>query len=386
MENPPLDISSKLPLIGTNIFTEMSRLAQETGAINLSQGFPDFNCSPELIGLVNLAMSQGKNQYAPMAGVPILLDTLAWKINQLYGISIRPESEITITPGGTYALYTAITAMVHPGDEVIVFEPAYDSYIPNIEINGGIAVTIPLTFPDYRIDWALVRSKITSRTRMILINSPHNPTGTVLQESDLVELSNIVEGTSILLVSDEVYEHLIFDGLVHQTVLKFPELFSRCFAIYSFGKVFHTTGWKMGYCVAPESLTKEFRKVHQFLSFSCNTPMQYGLATFLQEKKNWLSLPGFFQEKRDEFLRLLKKTAFIPLPCQGTYFQLLRFDHLTEEGDKDFAVRMTRDFGVASIPISAFYRDKKDDQVLRFCFAKKIDTLEKASQRLVLVK
>jgi methionine transaminase len=374
---------SKLPNVGTTIFTVMSSLAATHKAINLSQGFPDYDCSDELKAMVNEAMQQGHNQYAPMPGLPPLRSAIAEKISRLYQQSVNPDTEITITPGGTYAIFTAIATCIHPGDEVIIFEPAYDSYIPNVLVNGGIPVLISLSFPDYRINWTEVRSKITPRTKMMMLNTPHNPTGSILQENDIQELEKLVAEFNLLVLSDEVYEHLIFDGATHHSILRYPAIYRNSFVTFSFGKVFHNTGWKMGYCVAPEHLMKEYRKVHQYLCFSVNTPMQYGLAKFLETPSHYLELPAFYQQKRDYFLQLMKDSRFTPLASEGSYFQLMKYDRISEEGDKDFAIRMTKEFGVAVIPVSAFYQDGKDDHVIRFCFAKKQATLEQAAAKLI---
>jgi methionine aminotransferase len=373
---------SKLPNVGTTIFTVMSALAAQHEAINLSQGFPDFDCNETLKRFVDEAMEQGYNQYAPMPGIMPLREAIAEKISTLYGQTVGADTEITITPGGTYAIFTAIATCIGPGDEVIIFEPAYDSYIPNVLVNGGVPVRIPLSFPDYHIDWSLVRSRITPRTKMIMINTPHNPTGAILTATDIAELEKLVAEYNILILSDEVYEHLVYDGKEHLSLLRYPSLFKNSFVTFSFGKVFHNTGWKMGYCVAPAHLMQEYRKVHQYLCFSVNTPMQYGLAKFLRMPEQYLSLPAFYQQKRDYFLSLMRDTRFTPLESSGSYFQLMRYDRISDEGDKDFAIRITKEFGVASIPISAFYEDGKDDHVVRFCFAKKAETLEMAVERL----
>ncbi len=378
------DIISKLPLVGPTIFTVMSSLAAENNAINLGQGFPDYDMSPELIDLVNHYMNAGNNQYVHMNGLPALRNILAEKVFSLYQQQINADAEITITPGGTYAIYTALTTVLKRGDEVIVFEPAYDSYIPNIEINGAVPVLIPLIYPAYKIDWGEVRKKISAKTKMIILNSPHNPTGSVLSKDDIKELQQIVTGTNIFIISDEVYEHLIFDGKEHESMLKYPDLFARSFVCFSFGKVFHCTGWKLGYCVAPAVLMNEFRKVHQFNCFTCNTPMQYALADFLKEK-TYLSLGDFLQKKKDFFETLMEQTKFTPLSCYGSYFQLFSYKNISDETEKDFAVRLTKDFGVATIPVSAFYKNGKDDKVLRFCFAKKETTLQQAVNKLIHV-
>ena len=380
MSNP--SITSKLPFIGPTIFTVMSSLAAEHKAINLGQGFPDFPMNEALISLVEQHMKAGHNQYVHMNGLPALRNVLAEKVLGLYQQKIDPDTEITITPGGTYAIYTALTTVLQPGDEVIVFEPAYDSYIPNIEINGAVAILIPLTYPDYKIDWDEVRKRISPKTKMIMLNSPHNPSGSVLSQEDIKQLQTIVAGTNIFILSDEVYEHLIFDDMKHESMLRYPDLLERSFVCFSFGKVYHCTGWKLGYCIAPAALTNEFRKVHQFNCFTCNSPMQFALADFLQQKEFYLSLGNFLQKKRDFFLELMKQTKLKPLPSHGSYFQLYSYKGISEESEKDFAIRLTKDYGVATIPTSAFYKNGKDDKVLRFCFAKKESTLEEAVVRL----
>ncbi|HEX9514415.1 MAG TPA: methionine aminotransferase [Puia sp.] len=382
---PPPSISSKLPRVGTTIFTVMSSLAAELGAVNLGQGFPDYPMSAELIALVDEAMRNGFNQYAHMNGVPALSAVLAEKIHFLYGTSVDPRSQITITPGGTYAIYTALTTLLRPGDEVIVFEPAYDSYIPNIEINGAIPVRIDLQFPDYQIDWAEVRRRVSPQTRAIIINSPHNPTGSVLRATDIEQLRAIVRDTDIFIISDEVYEHLIFDGIPHQSILRYPDLLERSFVCFSFGKVYHCTGWKLGYCLSSPDLMNEFRKVHQFNCFSCHTPSQVALSKFLTNRDSYLSLSAFMQQKRDRFLDLMSSSRFTPLPSYGSYFQLYKYDRISDESDKDLAIRITKEYGVATIPVSAFYQSGKDDKVIRFCFAKKEETLEKAAERLIKI-
>ena len=376
-------IHSKLPNVGTTIFTVMSGLATHHNAVNLGQGFPDFPMNEELTELVNWAMKNNFNQYSPMPGWFPLRETIAEKVEFLYHTSINPDTEITITPGGTYAIYSAFTAILNPGDEVIVFEPAYDSYIPNIEINGAKAITINLVYPDYHIDWAAVKKAITSKTKAIIINSPHNPTGSVITENDIQELRKIVEGTNIFIISDEVYEHLIFDAIPHQSMLRYPDLLERSFVCFSFGKVYNCTGWKLGYCIAPAPLMKEFRKVHQFNCFSCHTPSQVALAQFLQNKEAYLSLSSFMQEKRDYFSKLMRDTKFEMLDSHGSYFICAKYDRISDEPDKEFAIRLTKEAGVATIPVSAFYQNGKDDKVLRFCFSKKNETLEKAVEKLV---
>jgi methionine aminotransferase len=360
----------------------MSSLAATHKAVNLGQGFPDFPICDKLVSLTNMAMLQGNNQYVHMCGLPALREALAEKCNVLYGSKINPETDVTITPGGTYAIYTAFTTILQPGDEVILFEPAYDSYIPNIEINGAIPVHIALTFPGYKINWEEVKNKVTTKTRAIIINSPHNPTGSVLEESDIAELRKIVNDTGIIIISDEVYEHLIFDDKPHLSMLRYPDLAARSFVCFSFGKVYHCTGWKLGYCIAPDSLMKEFRKVHQFNCFTCNSPAQYALAEFLKEKDHYLQLGKFLQQKRDYFNDLMKQTKFISLPSYGSYFQLYSYRNISNEPENEFAVRLTQQAGVATIPVSAFYKTPVDNKVLRFCFAKKEATLEEAVNRL----
>lgn len=375
-------ITSKLPTVGTTIFTVMSQLATEQGAVNLGQGFPDFPMSEELTSLVDAAMKNGWNQYTHMNGLPLLRQRLAEKAGDLYGAAVDPETQITVTPGGTYAIYTALTTVLRPGDEVIVFEPAYDSYIPNIEINGGVPVLISLQYPDYSIPWEEVRARITPRTRMIMINTPHNPTGSVLSEADIAELRSIVQDTGILILSDEVYEHLIFDGIAHQSMLRYPDLLERSFVCYSFGKTYHCTGWKLGYCISSPTLMKEFRKVHQFNCFSCDTPKQVAIAEYISNKEAYLGLPAFLQQKRDFFRELMKATPFRCIPSHGSYFECYGYGHFSDEADKDLAIRLTREYGIATIPMSAFYKHGEDNKVLRFCFAKKEETQKKAVEKL----
>jgi methionine aminotransferase len=385
-ESKSLNLQSKLPHVGTTIFAVMSALANETGAINLSQGFPNFPASEELISLVYKYMKQGMNQYAPMQGVASLTEVLADKMQKLYGIQIDPANEINITSGGTQAIYTAIAALIKKDDEVIVVEPAYDCYVPAIEVHGGRPVYTQLKAPDFRIDWTHLRSLITPRTRMIMINTPHNPTGAVMTKDDMHELETITDGTDIVILSDEVYEHIIFDKLKHESVLLYPKLAERSFVIYSFGKTYHTTGWKMGYCIAPANLMKEFRKVHQFNVFTSNTPIQYALSEYIGKCDDYNTLPSFYQKKRDYFINLIKNSKFKFRPASGSYFQLLDYSAITDEKDTDFAVRVTKEFGVASIPTSVFYSNSLDQKLLRFCFAKTDETLEKAAERLLKVK
>jgi methionine aminotransferase len=375
-------VKSKLPKTGSSIFAIMSGLAQETGAINLSQGFPDFQVSAELIGLVNKNMLAGHNQYAPMPGVRVLRERIAEKMRDIYGASYDIDKEITITAGGTQAIYTAITSIIRDGDEVIVFEPAYDSYVPAIELNGGIPVQLSLVTPGYKIDWDHVRKSVSPRTKAIIINSPHNPTGTVLSEEDMHQLEKITDNSEIVIISDEVYEHVIFDGLSHQSIMRYPKLAERSFVIFSFGKTFHATGWKTGYCIAPETLTTEFRKIHQFMVFASNTPVQYALAEYMSQKKNYAGIGDMYQQKRDYFASLIKSSRFKLLPCSGSYFQLLDYSLISNAKDTDYAIHLTKEFGVASIPISVFYKKPVDNKILRFCFAKEDETLRKAAERL----
>ncbi len=378
------EINSKLPNIETSIFAAMSKLANETGAINLSQGFPDWQCSERLINLVNKYMVDGHNQYAPMPGVPILREALAAKVNSLYKSSVKMD-EITITAGATQAIYTSISSIINEDDEVIVFEPAYDSYVPAILMNKGIPKYIQLKAPDYKIDWQKVKSTVCSKTKMIIINTPHNPTGSVLNNEDMIELQSITRDTDITIISDEVYEHITLDGIAHESILKYPELAARSMAIFSFGKVFHATGWKMGYCIAPKFLTDEFQRLHQFVVYACNTPVQNAFAEFLLDPSNYLNLPALFQKKRDYFLNKLSGSAFKIAPARGTYFQLLDYSDISQERDTEFANRLTREIGVASIPISVFYHNKLDNYQLRFCFAKSEEMLAEAAEKLLMV-
>jgi methionine aminotransferase len=378
-------IKSKLPNTGTTIFTVMSALAQEHQAINLAQGFPDFSCNNELVSLVNQYMEKGLNQYAPMPGVFRLRERIAEKTEKLYGAKYNPDTEVTVVPGATHGIYATISALVAEGDEVIVLEPCYDSYVPAISLNGAKAVFYELKYPDYKVDWEEVKRLINFKTRMIMINSPHNPTGAVLSDQDLLQLQKILDNTDVLVLSDEVYEHIIFDGEKHQSVARFAKLAERSIIISSFGKTYHTTGWKLGYILAPENLTKEFRKVHQFMAFSANTPMQYAMADYLEHENAYLGLGQFYQEKRDYFQKLVRGSNFKILPCKGSYFQLLNYAKITQERDSDFATRLTKEHKVASIPTSVFYHKKNDNNVLRFCFAKTNETLEKAAEKLMRV-
>jgi methionine transaminase len=378
-----MQITSKQPNIGTTIFTVMSQLAAETGALNLSQGFPNYNCSPKLIELVNHYMKLGMNQYAPMAGIMPLREILAQKTVDLYGMTYNPNDEITIVSGCTEALYAIMTAILHKNDEVIVFEPAYDSYVPAIELNGGKAVYVTLSSEnDFAIDWQVVKSKITSKTKAIMLTTPHNPTGKCLTQNDIDTLAALVKNTNIFIISDEVYEHIIFDGRKHLSPAMHPDLYERTFVCSSFGKTFHTTGWKLGYCLAPKALSVEFRKAHQWITFSCPTPFQYAFADFLKEPDNYLSVTQFYQEKRDKFITWLKDSRFILTPAEGSFFQMVSYKNITDESDYNLAVRWTKEIGVASIPISVFYADKIDNKILRFCFAKDDEMLERAAERL----
>lgn len=380
--NFPGTLKSKLHKTGTTIFAIMSGLANEYGAINLSQGFPDFPVSPGLIELINRNMKAGHNQYAPMPGYRPLREVIAAKVQNLYSASYDPDKEITITAGGTQAIYSAITSIIKEGDEVIVFEPAYDCYVPAIELNGGIPVQLQLKGPDFHIDWNEVKKMVNQRTRMIMINSPHNPTGAILTAKDMHQLEKITHNRDIVIVSDEVYEHIIFDGYEHQSVMRYPKLAERSFVVFSFGKTFHATGWKTGYCIAPENLMTEFRKVHQFQVFSVNTPIQYALAEYMADAGNYSGINAFYQRKRDLFLSLIKGSRFKPLNCSGSYFQLLDYSKISDEKDTDFAIRVTKEYGVAAIPISVFYKNPIEQKVLRFCFAKEDSTLEKAAEKL----
>jgi methionine aminotransferase len=375
-------MQSKLPNIGTSIFTVMSQLAAKHNAINLGQGFPDFPMSAELIECVNKAMQSGGNQYAHTNGVPLLRERLSEKIKYLYDVNINPETNITITPGGTYSIFCAFSTIIQPGDEVIIFEPAYDSYIPNIVFNGGIVVPIELEFPDYTIPWDKVKAAITPKTKAILVNTPHNPTGRVFTKDDILILQEIVLSNNLYLISDEVYEHLIYDNKQHETVMKYPDLFARTFVCFSFGKTYHCTGWKLGYCIAPENIMKEYRKVHQFNAFGCDTPKQIAIAEYMTNKEAYLSIGAMYQEKRDYLRGLLDNTKFVRLPSSGSYFESYRYDTISDEPDTVFAERLVKDFGIAIVPMSAFYQKATDHKVIRLCFAKVKETLDAAAARL----
>lgn len=374
-----MNISSKLPNVGTTIFTTMSKMAHQYDAINLAQGFPGFESDPLLTELVSKAMRDGHNQYAPMQGVYPLRESITNKINTLYGSDYDAEHNITITAGATQAIFTIVSAFVRPGDEVIVLKPAYDCYEPAIEVNGGKVVPIQLTAPSYKVNWQEVKAAITPKTKMLFINTPHNPTGTILEESDLQELERILEGTNIILLSDEVYEHIVFDGKRHESAARYPELRKRSFITASFGKTFHNTGWKIGYAVGPKVLMEEFKKVHQFNVFSVHHPSQKALATYLEEPSHYLKLSSFFQQKRDLFLDLIKGSRFKATPAAGTYFQMLDFSVITDESDTTFAKRLTKEKGLASIPTSVFNLENKDYKMLRFCFAKDDEVLRRAA-------
>jgi methionine aminotransferase len=372
-------LSSKLPAVGTSIFTVMSAMATEHGAINIAQGFPDFDCSDRLKDLVEKYMRQGFNQYAPMPGVPALRKVLAEKIKSLYGLSVDPDTEITITSGATQALYSAISTFIRPDDEVILIEPAYDSYRPSVEVNGGRVITYEMNAPDYTIDWRMLERLISWKTRMIIVNTPHNPTGKILKAADWKELQHIAVNRDIIVLCDEAYEHLVFDGEQHESLLRYPQIFERGMSVFSFGKTLHTTGWKLGCIVAPPDLTKEFRKVHQFTVFAVNTPMQHAVAEYFQQPEDYLSLNGFFEKKRDLLLDAMSGSRFKPLHSEGSYFQLYDYSAISDEPDTDFAKRLILEHGVATIPVSVFYSSHKQEKIIRLCFAKKEETLTKAA-------
>jgi len=381
----PGSIKSKLPKSGTSIFAVMTALANEHLAINLAQGFPDFDVNPKLTELVNHYMKAGMNQYAPMPGVMKLREKIAAKTEELYSAVYDPDKEITIVPGATHGIFAIISAMIKEGDEVIILEPCYDSYVPAIELNGGRAVYVELKQPDYKVDWNEVKKLINFHTKLIIINTPHNPSGSILSAQDMQKLEKLVKNTDIVIVSDEVYEHIIFDKVEHQSIARYPKLAERSFIVSSFGKTYHTTGWKMGYILAPSNLTVELRKAHQFIAFSINTPIQYAVADYMDDKDAYMQLNAFYQEKRDYFRSLVKGSKFKLMPCQGSYFQLLQYSKITQEKDLDFAKRLTIDHKVASIPVSVFYHKKNDHNVLRFCFAKGNETLEKAAEKLLKI-
>ncbi len=375
-------LRSKFPEMGTNIFTTMNMVAKEHGAINLAQGFPNYDCPEELKAYITEAVHNGKNQYAPMPGIPELRSAISTKVESLYGTKFDPEDEITITPGGHCALMAAATAVLHRGDEVIIFEPSFDCFAPIVTLAGAVPVFVKLRFPEYSIDWDEVRSKITDKTRLIWLNTPHNPTGATLSAEDMKSLSSIIRNTNIIILSDEVYEHIVFDKLEHQSVCRYPELIERSFAIYSFGKVYHATGWKVGYCLAPRPLMQEFRKIYQMIMFTVNHPAQWALAQYLKNREHYLNLPAFYQRKRDLFLERLKESRLEFLPARGSYFQCLTYKQITDAPEMEVAKRFAREAKVASIPLSAFYSDGTDNGVLRFCFAKTDDVLEQAAEAL----
>jgi len=377
-----MTVHSRLPDVGTSIFAVMSKMALEHQAINLSQGFPDFPVSSELIELIHEKMREGFNQYAPMPGTPALRNAISKVVKSTYDLAIDPDTEITITAGGTEALFAAISALVNQGDEVIIFDPSYDSYGPAVRLNGGKPVHLNLKAPDFHIDWDQVRSHLTANTKMIIVNTPHNPCGAVLTEQDLKTLENIAIEFDLIVLSDEVYERIIFDGLLHQSVLRFPLLAARSIAVFSFGKTFHATGWKIGYTVAPAVLTTEIRKAHQFITFSVNTPIQLAIATYLENASHYLELGKFYQSKRDFFLNALKGSSLQPLPCHGSYFQLVSYQSVTQKREAEMAEWMTRELKVAPIPVSAFYKDGTNQCLLRLCFAKGEETLQKAGEIL----
>jgi methionine aminotransferase len=380
LHTPP--VTSRLPTVGTTIFTVMSALAHQHGAVNLGQGFPDFDCDPALLDAVNTAMRAGLNQYPPMAGVPALREAVAAKVEALYGHRYDPGTEITITAGATQGILTIILAIVHPGDEVIVLDPCYDSYEPNIELAGGVAVHVPLAPGSFEPDFALIQAAITPRTRAIIVNTPHNPSATVWSEAHMLRLAELLRDTDIIVIADEVYEHMVFDDQLHQSVARFPELAQRSFIVSSFGKTYHVTGWKVGYVAAPATLTAEFRKVHQFNVFTVNTPMQHGLAAFMADASNHLGLPTFYQRKRDLFREGLAHSRFRLLPSQGSYFQCVDYSAVSDLGEEAFCRWLTAEVGVAAIPLAAFYKTGFDQRFARFCFAKKDETLRLALERL----
>lgn len=374
-----MQLKSKLPDVGNTIFTVMSKLATDHNALNLSQGFPDFACPQGLLDEVTRAMQEGHNQYPPSAGIEPLRRAIAVKIKDHYDVEVDFEAEITVVSGATEGLFNAITAVINPGDEAIIFDPAYDSYEPVIRLAGGKTCRIDMHYPDYRIDWNEVQDRITPQTRLIIINSPHNPSGSILRQSDIDALIDITVQHDLLVISDEVYEHIIFDNEIHQSVLRHPALRERSFAIFSFGKTYHATGWKIGYCVAPPELTNEYRKLHQFNTFTTCTPMQFALARFMENRRHYLELPAFYQAKRDHLRAAMTDSRLRALACCGTYFQLFDYSAISDESDYDLAVRLTREHGVAVIPVSVFYGDKSDNKVIRICFAKHEQTIDQAA-------
>ncbi|MCU7369807.1 pyridoxal phosphate-dependent aminotransferase [Paucibacter sp. O1-1] len=375
-------LQSRLPHVGTTIFSTMSALAHQHQAVNLGQGFPDFDCDPRLTDAVGRAMAAGHNQYPPMPGVPLLREAVAAKIEAFYGHRYDPGSEITITAGATQAIFTTLLAIVHPGDEVIVLEPCYDSYAPNIELAGGVIVRVPLTPGSFRPDFERIAAAIGPRTRALIINTPHNPSATVWSEAEMRQLAALLEGTEVLLISDEVYEHMVFDGQAHQSVARFPDLAARSFVISSFGKTYHVTGWKVGYVAAPAALSAEFRKVHQFNVFTVNTPVQHSLAAYMADPAPYTALPDFYQRKRDLFAAGLSGSRFKLLPTQGSYFQCVDYSAISGMGDAEFCQWLTREVGVAAIPLSAFYAGGSSAPIIRFCFAKQDETLRLALSKL----
>jgi methionine transaminase len=373
---------SKLPAAGVSIFQVMSHLAVEHQAINIGQGFPDFDSPPELVEAVNRQMRAGHNQYAPMPGVYPLREALARKIELLYGRRYDPGTEITVTSGATEGIFSTLTAFVRPGDEVLLFQPVYDSYVPAVQLSGGTPVFVTLRPPHYRIDWDEVRRLLTPRTRVIMLNSPHNPTGMVLDRGDIRELAALLQGTHAIVVSDEVYEHIIFDGRRHESLARYPEIADRAVVISSFGKTYHATGWKIGYCAAPEALSVEVARVHQFVTYAVNGAIQRAYAEFVDRDPSCAGLAPFYEEKRDLFLRLMEGSRFRPLSSQGTFFQMMDYSAITDERDSEFALRLIKEHGVAAIPISPFLHGEEPGPVIRFCFAKRDETLERAAERL----
>lgn len=381
VKSAQIKITEKLPDWGTSIFAIMSKMAVEHNALNLSQGFPDFNCSDELLSMLHNFQNKGFNQYAPMPGVLVLRNVISDTIKKVYGRDYNPESEITITSGATQAIYTAVSCILNKGDEAIVFEPAYDCYAPDIEANGGIPIRIPLK-KDFSYDWEEIRKRVNNKTKLMIFNSPHNPSGSLIQKEDIDQLIELVKGTDILLISDEVYEFIVFDNEKHHSFTLYDELYKRSFVISSFGKTFHTTGWKLGYCAAPEYLMKEFRKLHQFVVFSSNTPIQYAYAEYLKDEKNYLNLSDFYQKKKDLFADEMKKSKFKVLPCKGTYFQLLDYSEISDKNDMEFTEYLTKEVGIATIPLSPFYKNGSDEKVIRVCFAKKDEVMVEAAKTL----